>query len=68
LLQTAILRVTTFLENPEYLEISGNFAVVKEMSEKNLVRENCYNVCMVWVADTVTWLMPRHGIIMVISP
>jgi len=41
--------VATFLENPE---MSGIFAVVKEMSRKNLVRENYYSVCMVWVADT----------------
>ena len=32
--------------------MSGNFAVVKEMSGKNLVKENCCSVCMVWVADT----------------
>jgi len=44
-----MIRMTTFLEN---LEMSGNFAVVREMSWKNLDRENCYSVCMVWVADT----------------
>jgi len=47
------LRVTTVLEN---LEMPGNFAVVRELSGecqgKNLVSENCYSVCMVWVADT----------------
>jgi len=41
--------------------MSGNFAVAREMSGnwhfvrmsgKNLVRENCYNLCMVWVADS----------------
>jgi len=26
--------------------------IVRGMSGKNLVRENCYNGCMVWVADT----------------
>jgi len=29
-----------------------NVAVVGEMPGKNLVSENCYNVCMLWVADT----------------
>jgi len=30
----------------ENLKMAGNFAVVWEMSEKNLVRENCYSVCI----------------------
>ena len=52
--------MTNFLEN---LEMSRNFAIVRQMSGNwpvvkgmlgggNLVRKNCYNVCMVWVADT----------------
>jgi len=36
-------------------KMSGNWpcqGIVRGMSEKNLVRENCYNVWMVWVVDT----------------
>jgi len=31
---------------------SGKHGNVRECQWKNLVRENCYSVCMVWVADT----------------
>jgi len=73
-----IFRVTTVLEN---LKMSGNFAVIREMSgigflsgnceanvrEKNLVGENCYNVCMLWVTDTdCDMILLRHSVIIVV--
>jgi len=33
-------------------ELAFHQGIVGNVREKNLVRENCYNVCMVWVTDT----------------
>ena len=45
-----------FLKNwkcQEILQLSGrNWPFVQVCQKKNLVRENYYNVCMVWVTDT----------------